>query len=489
MTAADQLCEECRQERKRFAQSGATSSPACAELWRLAFSERNDAWHCIIVIFEPWLSRLCNGAIQNSPRSCGLSNDDLADVTQDVWHNIWRFHMRNPAESAALVSSDDIGRVLGLVKTTAKMRVVELCRKPTPLEFLPTDDSVADQDEDRLASSALPKVDPPDTALRLDILALLTRNITSVRDQIVAELMFLQNLKPQDVFDLRPDQFRSVGDANQVRQTLLRRIRTDHARQESLAAASLRFSTEGEEAPMSSHEPCPFDEGTLLDYANGHASAEIRHAIEATPACMQAAARLKAEVAAWQPYLREMACPTADRLVAYQEKQVVGTDYLVLRSHIERCPFCRGELQMLSAMDAVALDPKPSVVRRVVALLFQPPTLGPSPVLGEGSYHTVDRVPPLELFLRTYRRSVQEGAWMLVGRLRSTEDEPLENIESVSIEASEENDDMDAPTLSTTVDDSGAFTLLGLEAGRYRIRIITSTEEIVLDEYHIRDED
>lgn len=485
MTEADHFCETCREERRQYAQSGATSSPACAELWRLAFSEHDEAWSCIITIFEPWLSRICNAAIQNSPRRCGMSNEDLADVTQDVWHNLWRFHVRNSTESATLVNSGDISRVLGLVKTTAKMRILELCRQPAILESLPSDDPPIDQDEDKTARSATPKVDPPDTALRLDILALLRRNIASVRDQIVAEMMFLQNLKPQDILDLRPDQFRSVEDINQVRQTLLRRIRTDHARQESLAAASLRFSTTNEEASMSPHEPCPFDEGVLLDYVNGHVNAEIRQAIEATPACMQAASQLQAAVAAWQPYLRQMVCPTADRLVAYQEKRVVGTDYLVLRSHIERCPFCSGELQMLSAMDTAALSPKSSVLRRIVALLFQPPTLGLAPVLGEGSYQTVERIPPVELFLRTYRRSVQEDAWMLVGRLRSAEDQPLADVESVSIE---DIDDVHALALSANVDNSGAFTFLGLEAGRYRIRIFTPTEEIILHEFQIREE-
>ena len=64
MATVQQLCEECQQERKRFAANGESRSPGCAALWRLAFAPDNDAWGCVKIIFEPWLTRLCAVALK-----------------------------------------------------------------------------------------------------------------------------------------------------------------------------------------------------------------------------------------------------------------------------------------------------------------------------------------------------------------------------------------------------------------------------------------
>ncbi len=479
-------CTECQKERRQFLRDGNKKSPGCAELWRLAFAQDMDAWNCIKIIFEPWITRLCDASIYSSSKISGLSRQDVPDIAQDVWHNLWRYAVRNPTDALGLLAEDDISRVIGLIKTTVKHRVVELCRKPHGYEdVLPDDDPLTGVDRESVKSQP-PKVDPPEVEGVLDILAFLQRHIKTAQEKIIAEVIFLQEMKPLDVFDLHPGKFANVEEVNQVRQTLIRRLRNDPASRKFDSSASLQFKLENDEVPMQEKpnlfDPCPYDEGVLLDYINGHVTVAIRAAIERSPACVQAAADLKAELAMWQPALRQMFCPTSEKLVAYQEKNLPANQQLVVAAHIRQCPVCLEELQMLDAIDAVPSEPQPSLPRRLYKLIFQPATLAPVPVRGEGSYRTIERTPQIELLIRTTRTTGKQGNWMLFGRVRYEGDQPMTQVESIVMQDVEEED---APEFSTTVDEQGAFTVKGLDAGLYRIRILTAAEEIILREFRV----
>lgn len=151
------------------------------------------------------------------------------------------------------------------------------------------------------------------------------------------------------------------------------------------------------EVRMDISEPCPYDEGILLDYLNGHLELQLRQAIERSPACMAAATALSTDIEAWQPALRQMFCPTGERLVDYQERRLTGTNYLVVHKHVQNCPHCRAEIEMLSAIDSISAKPEPSLARRIYQLIFQPATLTPIPKYGEGSYKTIDRTPQIRI--------------------------------------------------------------------------------------------
>jgi len=479
MSDIQPLCTTCQQERQQFLTQGDKDSPGCAALWRRAFTKDEAAWHCVQTIFEPWVKGRCRAALQQAPKIAGLSSEDLPDVVQDVWHNIWRYTVNNRAEALGLVATDDISRVIGLLKTTIKNRVLELCRKPRAyLDPLPDDDGQSN-DDGGTGKGKSPEIDPPGVEW-LDQLALLQKHIKTTQEYIIAELIFLQQLKPQDVFDLHPKEFASVAEVNQVRQTLTRRLRSDPARQKPGDSASLQFRLDDNEVRMDLFELCPFDEGILLDYVNGHVSIEIQIAIERSPACVQAAAALQADLVAWRPALRQMFCHDSEWLVAYQEQRLTGNDRLIAHTHVKQCPDCQAELQMLAAVDAR----EASLVRRIYELLFQPATLAPVPVRGEGSYRTVERTPQIELLVRTTRTTGKQRNWLLVGRLRYADDQPFAQVEAIIVQGAE---DEDAPEFSTTVDEHGAFTVKGLDAGRYRIHILTATEEIILHDFRIGD--
>lgn len=226
---------------------------------------------------------------------------------------------------------------------------------------------------------------------------------------------------------------------------------------------------------------CPFEEDVLLAYLNGHVDAALKAAIERSPVCQQAAAVLQADLVEWQPSLRAMVCPDYEELVAYQERRLNGTAELLVHNHVQRCPFCRTEIAMLTAMDEVPLAPS-TLARRLYALIFQPATLSPVPVLGEGSYRTIARTPQIELLVRTMRTAGRQGQWMVIGKLRYAGDQPVPQVESIVLQDLE---DPAAPAWSTTIDDKGSFTLKAIEAGMYRLHILMATEELILHEFKI----
>lgn len=478
MPAIQQLCPACQQERKQFSAEGDKHSPACAALWRLAFAKDEDAWQCVQTIFEPWVKARCSAALQQAPKISGLSREDLPDLVQDVWHNLWRYNVNNPNEAQKLVSNDDLSRVIGLLKTTIKNRVVELCRRPHGYaEPLPSDDGPS-ADDGEAGKPKLPRIDPPDPVPVLDLLALLRRHIQTAKEYIIAELIFLQGMKPQDVLDLHPEHFTGIKDVNQAQQTLLRRIRGDSARQKPDDSASLEFRLDHNEVRMNVFEPCPFAEDILLDYVNGQVSAEIRRAIDRSPACRQAVAALQADLAAWRPALRQLFCPASEQLVAYQERRLTATDHLVIHNHVQQCPYCTAEMQMLAAVDA----PEASLIRRIYELLFLPATMAPVPVLGEGSYRTIERTPQIELLVRTTKAYSNRRSWSLFGRLRYENAQPFLQVEGISMRDLE---DEEQQAYSATIDEHGAFTIKGLSAGTYQLRVIAGDEEIILNDFKV----
>lgn len=306
--------------------------------------------------------------------------------------------------------------------------------------------------------------------------------IQTAKEWIVAEIILLQGMKPQDVLDLYPNEFTDISDVNQTRQTLLRRIRNDPARPKSSDSASLEFRlTDHDEVRMNGLDACPFDEGILLDYVNGQVDATTKAAIERTPVCMQAAAALQAELVAWRPALRTLICPAGETLVAYQERRL-HENFWPIHAHIQRCPACQAELAMLAVIDDVPLQEPPSLARRLYELIFQPATLAPVPVLGEGSYRTIERTPQIELLVRTTRTAGKQRNWLLMGRLRYDDEQPFTQVESIIVQDIE---DQEASARSATVDEMGTFTIKGLDAGLYRIHILLPGEEIILHEFRI----
>lgn len=241
---------------------------------------------------------------------------------------------------------------------------------------------------------------------------------------------------------------------------------------------------------------CPFDEVVLLDYINGHLDAQSRAEIERSPGCLDAARTLRLEMEEMQPLLRGMLCPDVDTLVAYQQHELADAEQLRIGRHVERCRYCAEELQLLAVADETWLADVPEanpiseprieeasehplrkLMRTVREAFLIPPTLLPSPVLGEmWTYQT----PQITIDLAPSLVDDEELSWTVGGAVRTTEGELFTEVERavlVPLVGGEE--------IVATIEAPGEFVFKGLDAGKYRLQIITPTEEVFIREIEI----
>lgn len=518
------LCEECQQERDRFSNEQVQESPACLELFHRSLAQVPQAYDCFYRIFAKQVTSYTFRQVQAS--YCSLSLELVSDIVADAFMSFLRYSInRNQAADQptdALKNQEPIeettnfARVIGYIQATIRNRVAEICRQKVNTAKFNKYKTISA--EELLASGKdIPSPDNSDDPIdRLTILRFVEKHIEdedSRKEQqhrIVAEWGLMQDIPPREIHKEHPQFFASPEEVNKAKQRLQRRLLSDpefvrlySPRRNSGSGTSLQFKFDGDEIVMPNNQdsfaPCPLSEEVLLDYINEAASAEVITAVEQSPSCLRAVDHLRDQLSFLQPLLRQVFCPDSNTLIAYQEKKLTdsATDNDIAL-HVAHCSACQQELKLLAAIDAKSrLDPsavmstsapKPGVaeiLRRVYELIFQPATLSPVPLLGQGSYRTVERMPQIELLAHTSRTAGKQRNWLLSGRLRYAGDQPVTQVESVVLQDME---DEDTPERSTTVDETGAFTFRGLDAGIYRLRIISVEEEIILNRFVVGDE-
>lgn len=221
---------------------------------------------------------------------------------------------------------------------------------------------------------------------------------------------------------------------------------------------------------------CMFDEAVLLDYLIGDASDEVRHSVEQSSACVEAAQQLAAQIGHLLPILYRSQCPASPQLVAYQEGQLASTEQLVMRAHVLRCPMCQEELDLLNEVDAISAPSATGVFRRIVEAVFQP-------ALAMAIRGTILRyqTPEVVINLSTRKATGKLRTWSVRGELRTHDGQ---RVSDALEEASLQQADVEQPATSTTsqgmVEENGRFTFQGVIAGAYQLSLLTHDEEIVI---------
>jgi len=220
---------------------------------------------------------------------------------------------------------------------------------------------------------------------------------------------------------------------------------------------------------------CPHDETILLDYITGLASAKLRSEIERTPSSIAEAKSLAQEIGPWMPYLHRLACPDTEQLVNCQEKRLSGTERLVIKRHIDLCPLCREELQILQDMDDVPISLPMNPLREWVEALLQPSLI---PAIGQAVRGDIQcyRTPDLLIHINTRKGHGQPRSWTLRGQMRDEDGLPFIDVESVELQSLEPNEE--PSTYPCTLDAKGAFVFRELPSGQYRLTVITPDSEI-----------
>ncbi len=92
-------------------------------------------------------------------------------------------------------------------------------------------------------------------------------------------------------------------------------------------------------------DPRQIQEGDLLAYVEGAASAEIKQHVRRCPFCARQAAILRlANLSLTRAFYR-LGCPGGETLALYQMNLLSSADQLVVAAHIRNCPACTQEMR------------------------------------------------------------------------------------------------------------------------------------------------
>lgn len=502
------LIQRCLAERQAFYTTRASRSPACVTLFRHAFVGDEAAWQAI---FTQVFAKEIRAWVEAAARTGGLSAEDKADAIQDAQLAFYRAAPKAPT----LLDSGDLAPILDYLKKCAMSATLRVARKLPPVAVSWAE--LAGEEPDELASvpsthrvarlPVQPTLIEEREAMRM-LIAEVEKCLDTDLKRLVAQMVFLDDTPPREVLADYSDRFQGdtqvakLKQLNQILQTVRRCLKQapglqmyQSSRRKNIKADFLQFSVhttlESDEAKMPGSESCPYDDVTLFDYLRGATSAEVRAAIERSPACMAAAAALATDQQGLTPLLRLALCPDPETLIDYHAKRLLGAQQLVIHNHVQRCRQCQTELAMLVAMDDVALVEEPSFLRRLFEAFFLPPTLNAAPVRGalpSVHYRTQIRTPAIDILIFTQKQTGKARTWTLRGELRTEEGLHFTQVEKVVLRGPHPLDASAMVEFSTTLDEEGMFVFRRLEAGDYALQVFTPAEEILIRTLKVGDE-
>ncbi len=506
MSDLQELVRQCLIERQAFFQRGERASPACVALFRRAFARDELAWDAIFTqVFPHEIRRYIQAAAQ-CRKDQAFANFSPADLEDAVQETQFAFYHCAP-EAPTLLDSGELAPIITYLKKCAMRGVATVARKlPRNEETLAA--IAGEDDNDNTDANAPPgrkyamPVAPAFTETIADVGAILdelNKILQTDLERLIAQECFLNATPPRELVADYAHRFPGVDPEAKLKylnQALKRiRLRAEkspsfqnlrNARRKNDGMAFLIDSgsdvSEVGKVIMPGIEPCAFDEATLLEYIQGNASAELRTAIDRSPACVEAARRFAEQVEILAPLFRLALCPDVETLIDYHAKALPSAKQLVVHKHLQHCRQCQAEIALFAAIDAVPLQAEPPFLRRLMDAVLAVPTLALSPIRGALLQY---QTPTIHILLDTRKSTGKTRTWTLIGELRTHDGMRFTELESVSVQ---QNDAPGLPALPATLEEDGSFVLKGLAAGSYRVQIITSTEEIHIRELMIGDD-
>lgn len=492
-SSLQEVIAACQHERSLFRSHAEDTSPACIEVFRRAFAGDQDAWTAIYTTF-------------NSLMRGWIGVQRVVDP-EEAAQEAFRAFAQHAPQSLNLNISSQLAPVLAYLRRCTMTAVLRLLREVQVSQQLYAQFHIVEIEaiEEYVAHQNLDE----DTITRLVLRERVAALLFSDEERLVCTECLINGHKPAELAALHPELFTDVKVVYGIEQRIIRRFQKDLAIRELLGlpaeprqkadqsgshAAEAKRSQSGKQrskkeytqiSPIAMFDKaeesgdvnaaCSLNEEQLLDYVLGIASLHLRQMVEQTPACTLAARQLALDILPLMSWLRRLACPDAESLVAYHEQQLDSTTQLVIHRHIAGCPECQAECQLLDQIAAMPLETPPGPLRRLIEAVFQSPLAHPQPVRGELLTFVA---PTITLHLSTRIAAGKARSWILRGQARSPEGLQAENmIESVLLRA------LDAPSLQElagTVEPHGAFVFRDLAAGSYSVHVFTHAEEIVI---------
>jgi len=200
----DQLIINCQKERQNYLKTEASASPACVEIFKLAFSDDEQAWAALYQTFNS-LARKWIG-VQN------IVGPD--DVLQEAWSQFAKY----APQVENLTATDSLGPLLTYLKRCVKTSLIDLIRKE---KRQPS--TVSDLDEIELFSQD----DLFETQTIIDLEARINQLLYDHKEKTIFHLRFGCNMPPREIFAEYPSEFDNYQEIATIIQRLTRRLRQD----------------------------------------------------------------------------------------------------------------------------------------------------------------------------------------------------------------------------------------------------------------------
>lgn len=228
--------------------------------------------------------------------------------------------------------------------------------------------------------------------------------------------------------------------------------------------------------------PPALDDLDLMAAVDGEARPDVLAHLSACDSCAARAAALASVQRALRRRLYRAFCPPSDDLVAFHHRQLSESRQAALASHLEECPHCARELQLIVR---AAREP-PAVAHRRHRLVAQlVPAALPGSVAalygaaraGAGAAQYAYRAENLEITLRIARAVARPGHVVVSGHL-ATDDSALEEAlgeATVSLLARE------ALLAVTPLDELGGFLFENVIPGEYQLSLHLGGCEVIVE--------
>lgn len=232
--------------------------------------------------------------------------------------------------------------------------------------------------------------------------------------------------------------------------------------------------------------PNEIEEGDLLAYLEGHASATVVAHIARCPACAAEVAALRSAATRLIAALDRAACPDLDDLLLYQADMLPCDRRQWLHRHIQDCAHCQQELAQLAVPpNAPTLTPvverMAQTGRRILTGLLQP--AAPALALafrGHASRQYTYQAGDYQLILAVLPPPVDEDVWQLEGQLIGYD---AASFAGTAITVSVQQAGM--VVMQDTLDEFGFFAGDRLAAGTYTLQIDLPDTQILIEDFSI----
>lgn len=226
--------------------------------------------------------------------------------------------------------------------------------------------------------------------------------------------------------------------------------------------------------------PAEIQEGDLLAYAEGQASAEVQDHVRRCAYCAERTVLYERLDRRLQTGLYRVSCPSSDVLVRWQTHLLPPDEELGVAAHVRACSHCTRELRELAAVDDdllyVLLERLQGVSRWLEATLV---AAAPRPVELRGvavpqrRYQADD----LDIFVGSQMRP--EGR-RLMGRLRSSAEEETQ-VAGIKVWLVQE----ERVLQSSLTGDRGHFVFADIPPGQYNLGFAWQGEAVLVRDVEV----